>query len=611
MEERKLDDGGIDNVFGFDTEDNGKGAPNNFILAAFIAADGSKYVFSEREEVRRFIFNRVPEKSLIFCHNLAYDLANVDYPEGSVKMANYTPSGLVRAVIPARHIVFLDVGAYFKTSLAYLGRLVGKEKYTYPVEKLRGINHIAELGEEEQENLINYCLRDAEITLLTGLKLKSLAKSYGVDLTQAPTISSLAFKIFMNRFYYPNIKKFKGRVLGRSLNNWQRNIQRRGYYGGRCEIFSFGVFPESFYYDINSSFPYAMLKPVPLCFESYYSKSYGIENLDGLYGVVFAKIKAPELINGVQFLPFRNEKGKLLFPAGEWSGVYTVEEALTASKIGYEVEVIDGYFCEEAEPIFKDYILEFYKMKKQAKPESVEYDFYKCLMNSLYGKFAERRKKAILGKVTNYQTLLKSIFEKRRFAASFFSDFPTFAASAQFFKGVLESYAFYNGWISGREKNTVDFSYSVPLISAYITSYAREKLFLEGMKKPEAVLYCDTDAVVTTDKLTLPISSELGDWKEKKLDEFQPIAPKVYRIGQKLKIKGVPKNSQKEGEFWSFEKPLKLRESIRRYTSPNLWLKIFKRLCSPYDKRIVLSDGKTRPLVIKYDPPEKSICCIS
>ena len=65
------------------------------------------------------------------------------------------------------------------------------------------------------------------------------------------------------------------------------------------------------------------------------------------------------------FLPYRNQDGILLFPTGEFVGVYYSEELKYA--IGYKVIPICGYLFQKMESPLKDSIHSLFESRSNAK----------------------------------------------------------------------------------------------------------------------------------------------------------------------------------------------------------------------------------------------------
>lgn len=68
-------------------------------------------------------------------------------------------------------------------------------------------------------------------------------------------------------------------------------------------------------------------------------------DLDSMFGFIEAYVECPKTINK-PFLPYRNKENTLIFPTGEFVGVYFSEELKYARDIGYTVIPISGYLFE-------------------------------------------------------------------------------------------------------------------------------------------------------------------------------------------------------------------------------------------------------------------------
>ena len=80
--------------------------------------------------------------------------------------------------------------------------------------------------------------------------------------------------------------------------------------------------------------------------------------------------------------------GETIFPTGEWTGVYFTEELKAVEGLGYKFEILK-YWEFSREPLFFDYVNNFYEQKKNAKTPS-ERLIAKMHLNQLYGVFGRR-----------------------------------------------------------------------------------------------------------------------------------------------------------------------------------------------------------------------------
>ena len=293
-------------------------------------------------------------------------------------------------------------------------------------------------------------------------------------LTKHLTIASNTMDIFTHIFY-------KDKMTANELPI--ENVFREGYRGGRTEIFkSYGT--DLKYYDINSLYPSVMINnEYPLPIKDNFNKVFKI-NRDklGIY-----KINADIENLNIPVLPMRKDN-KLIFPIGHISGLYYTPEILKAEQMGYDISVEYGYEFKKTEPIFKGYIEHFYDIKKHS--EGSKKAIAKLMLNSLYGKFGQRREQE------NYRFIEDGTISNLNYSAVKYFD---------------------------SHSNFIH-----PEIAGMITANARVKLY-ELFEKAglNNVYYCDTDSIITDSVLST--SNELGDIKlVDKIKEFIAISPKLY-----------------------------------------------------------------------------------
>ncbi|GJV03534.1 DNA polymerase-like protein [Tanacetum coccineum] len=206
-----------------------------------------------------------------------------------------------------------------------------------------------------RDQLLEYMKQD--ILLLGGIMHTAQEiyyTHYKVDIVKKRTFSSLALEISRTAYY--------------DQRNWPIHIPnrnedtfiRRGYYGGHADSY----IPSGenlYYYDVNSLYPFVMKEyPMPGGVPVWYGNLED-RDLDGMLGFIEAYVVCPKTLKK-PFLPFRDKNGVLIFPTGEFVGVYYSEELkLEAKKSGNDA---------------LSYV-------------------YKILMNSLYGRFGINPKSTI------------------------------------------------------------------------------------------------------------------------------------------------------------------------------------------------------------------------
>lgn len=358
-----------------------------------------------------------------------------------------------------------------------------------------------------RKELVDYMKQD--IYLLGGVLQKAqgiLRDLYKVDIESKITLSSLALHIFRLRYY--DASSFPIHIPNRNEDNFIRNA----YYGGHTDVYK-PHGEDLYYYDVNSLYPFIMKEyPMPSGKPTWHG-DLEWDDLKDKLGFIEAHVVCPKTINK-PLLPYRDKKGILLFPTGEFMGTYYSEELKYAREIGYTVTLFSGYLFDKKESPFGDFVSALFNSRSKAKKEGNEAlsYVYKILMNSLYGRFGINPKSTIteICDTEEYKRLLR------------FKDF--------IFTDVLTE----NCHVVSYHSNTVNDAWDPPKnsavqLAAAITSYAR--IYMHPYTSREDSYYTDTDSVVLSKPLPeeLVSSSILGKFKlEARIREGFFLAPKAY-----------------------------------------------------------------------------------
>ena len=556
---------------------------------------------------------KLRDKTLyVFAHNIKFDYVAINYNylkslgwsktdqffvDGArfvaewIKKENTYTSKNGKQKYHYHRILFLDTMNYFKTSVKKLGQSLGlhklSEKLHMDLDKHDFLYYTKLYGWDE---LKRYNKRDVEI-LYEAMKylIQKIVIPYHTRF--AYTLPGLAFNVFRN------INDYRIRIHG---NPWLDKFEQKAYFGGRTEAFYIGIKDETFFkLDVNSLYPSVMvnnLYPTEYMYTVVNPTKEQLKKIMVTYRKGTIVYIADVLINTDKPKYPRKYNGKLIFPIGSFRGVYASPEVDLLSS---EVEKVFRVVIYRAKPIFKDYISHFYELRKEAKKnhDNVLNYFYKLLMNSLYGKFGERRTIEIRAREYDIDDVMYAVIHE--------DDGTTIR--------IVDGEAYLQ---LGKEVAPNAFV----AIAAFVTSYARALMwkFIE-IAGIENILYMDTDSLFALrrgyealKKEGLIDEYELGKLKcEGIYDGINIYAPKDYQLlikdanfgwflTEEEKHKGVPKHSKKirEGKYIT-KKFLGYREAYKRFGKPTLFQQTFvKELKRNYDKRIVFDDGNTAPLVI-------------
>lgn len=396
-------------------------------------------------------------------------------------------------------------------------------KGSIPYDEVR-LSNLASL----QKSLLDYMKQD--ILLLGGVMQKAQDiywKLYKVDIESKITVSSLALSIFRMKYY--------------DASNWPIHIPnknedsfiRRAYYGGHTDTYK--PYGENlYYYDVNSLYPFVMKEfPMPGGVPVWHGNLEGMD-LDSMLGFIEAYVVCPKTIKR-PFLPYRDKNNTLIFPTGEFVGVYYSEELKYARGLGYTVIPISGYLFERMESPFRDFVSSLFESRLEARisgNEAMAY-VYKILMNSLYGRFGINPKSTIteVCDEDRYKDLL-------RHSELIFGDM------------LSENYyivAYHSNTETGSDYWNPPKNSAVQLAAA-ITATAR--IYMYPYISREDCYYTDTDSVVLGHPLPKEeiSSSVLGKFKlEDSVLKGYFLAPKSYCYSTKdstnvIKFKGPAKN---------------------------------------------------------------------
>jgi len=305
-----------------------------------------------------------------------------------------------------------------------------------------------------------------------------------------------------------------------------QQIAYNSYHGGRFEIFRRGYYEGEVYnYDINSAYP-NQIKNLPdlrgLKWEE--TRKYHEDAVLGYYTVKIHYTEEP-LIAPIGIKP----KDKLIFPIGTFTTTITKEELDVVTDLA-DVKILFGYEAwwkeneyTEVYP-FKEEIERLYNERQRLKREGNDLEYQiKIILNSAYGKF-KQIKGGKLGNLTNF------------------------------------------------------------IYATEITARTRIQLYKATQGREECVLSYATDGIVTTEKLNLPISKNLGEWDFEQGDAIVLIMSGIY-------------------EIYKDNQPIKAR---RRGIKKKAWQDKLKDVLARLSEGSVIQHKINRPIKVKEAIAQRS-----
>ena len=346
---------------------------------------------------------------------------------------------------------------------------------------------------------------------------KSYFNNYNVDITSIVSIPSLAFKIFRLKYLTKDIP---------ILSGLHDSFIRKSYYGGATDIYK--CYAENVhYYDVNSLYPLAMCRPMPLNLIASYGTEERCKSIDinNFFGFLHVELECPSHVSR-PMLPYKLN-GRTIFPKGIFSGVYFSEELKAVLPLGYKILRIYSAREFSKEDVFTSYVNPMYNLKMVASGgHTSERWIAKLLLNSLYGLFGRRQDiiETITINKSELRLYLATSIVKTIIPVS--NDKYTILIVKNINHDMIKqlNLTFHANF---NEYNTIIKS-NVAIASA-VTAYAR--IHMIPYKLDESTVYTDTDSIFTTKPLN---SSFLGKGLGQMKDELNGCTiSKAYFLGIK------------------------------------------------------------------------------
>ena len=568
---------------------------------------------------------------------------------------SYSPFNVQISWGEDRFTQFLDNTNFHKTSLANLGESFGISKLPMPdlskdlldtvkilpeelKKELSGLDSVS-IGRLEIDNqfrllvdVIKYCTRDVEVLREAWFSLFRFSWDLA-KVTPGITVASMSKRIYQRR-WLPAFNKDHGeRFIGSLDHPLAAEAEEAAYRGGRTDVFWKGK-PKSKdglvrKYDVNSMYPSVMRARMPVQFNGLASEEDlldGLENFsDGTTGkdIYLAKVTVKIPKTGLGFIGWEGificGKG-LTFPVGTYTLWAWQPMLAIAHRQGWIVKT-HKVFKYRARAIFRDFVEDIYGLRKEAKDkgDAPKALLLKYLMNSLYGKFGQRK----FGKWERldendddyiYQKAAQEVYKNDfcRWKCAPFGDYRLL--SMDYVQTEAGIYRYSLGG-DGMGRN------SICAIAGYITTLARAKLW-DAMAyiitSGDRVFMTDTDSIFTDGALPSSwVGDELGDWGEEdsvSVDECYFDAPKHYTFGGKARIKGIRNpepntyeyNNELRFDRWQTNL-LSLKSEDRRRIDIGAFIKIIPKFVSGNNnkRRVLGKDRPTYPLVLPLKESKK------
>jgi len=552
--------------------------PKNFVFGCLYGYNTKKTFYNVEDFKKEFAKKQYKDKYL-FAHNAEFDLLTI-FGNVFTKIDNAAIFNGKFICAKYKEVTLADSMNIYPTSVAKLGELVNLPKLENTKVRSGRLTSKNITADDEK-----YCMRDCEIVYKALLEIFEMTGEVRV------TLPSLAMYDF-RRYYIDEDVMFDELV----------DEFYESYYGGRTEAFYIGKC-DAKVYDINSMYPKAMAS-VTLPDVKHLHKT-TCADVSFLMHCIFkyegmCKVTVVHKPTYFGYLPYKakiNGTVKLLFPVGEFTTTVNFNELRFAveQRVVTIKKVHSVVWANPMNNLFLDYINDNFE-KRQAAETQLEKTIYKLKMNSLYGRFGMRMKMI----TTYYEMVPYNLITKLKEDGKY-CDVKLFNSSRA------------DCFLITENTKDVNSYYSIPAISSYITSEARIFLLKNLIaNEKNNVVYCDTDSIFITGDFIGNISDKLGDFKkeEKKITEICGLKNYKYidEHGEiHIVIKGVSRGSIKKEtsrsteEIYESERYYKTIAALRQNHEAGTRYTMVKHITGNYDKRVVLNDGKTEPLICSND----------
>ncbi len=504
-------------------------------------------------------------------------------------------SGSAAIIAKIRHCkhswLFLDSFWLFRDSLKNIGKSMGMDKGEAGADpdEVGITDEEFERRKRLQRNwyatapwdeLRTYNEQDCRILWYAIDRFQTELMDLGGELQM--TIASTGMNLFRRKYLTQQIEP----------HSYVNECAVHAYAASRVEKFADSV-ENANYYDINSSFPYAMTFPAP---GEFLGSAYSLPEYDerNLF-LADCEVEVPSI--DVPPLAYRL-KSRVFFPSGKWRNWFCNIDLEQLEKEGGKILAVHEVLRFGTFEDLGAYSTDIYTRRKNTQ-DPFRRIVYKYLLNCLYGKFAEMTEKEMLLINPPNVPITREQADSMRMRQ----------------------------WLPGAWLQTTvkEVPHRLVPIATHITAIARRTLGnLLSMSRDR--YYCDTDGFAT--KELHETDSELGGLKlEKMIREGLFAGSKMYMLkgtdekGREIEIvrgKGFSRLTATrfmellEGHQIDHERMMRFKERLRHgtlkpqeatmkkrvhFVSP--WSKRFNASKHVVPKRFPYPDGSTRPWQIE------------
>jgi len=540
--------------------------------------------WTSRWEMMKYIGSHTAERGELWItgNNVYFDLQASDFylhfARWGWKLDFFYDSAMTYILIARRDrsvIKIVSLTNYLSASVKDLGEMLGNPKIQCD-PMTAGV-----------DELCVYCFRDTEIALDALLAWCRFIHDNDLgDFSLSRAGQSLA--AFRHRFMSAAILVHTEKDI--------RDLEGEAYFGGRTEAFFIGKVEGGpfIHLDVNSLYPFIMQSyELPVALLGVYA-NISVDDVASL--LIEYEVVARVAIETEEPLYAVRDGEKVIFPIGRFD-TYVCTEGMRQAIMRGHLRCIYKLAAYRSIKVFTSYVDYFYKMRTEARAcgDRVGERNAKLMMNSLYGKFGQKRPASVQRTPCDPMEYFRE---------------PGYIVETGDYVTVTRMF--------GIETVEVGLEYgpqSVVAIPAHVTEFGRMLLWsiIEGIGV-DRVLYCDTDSIIIRERdlarVKYPIDgSRLGALKtEDRYTDLEIIGAKDYRTDHTRKLKGIPASAVEVGpNIYQFPQFLRQATHLARGLSSGYLIEtVTKRVSCDYDKGYVEGDGHVTPFILPFYQLEPS-----
>lgn len=275
-------------------------------------------------------------------------------------------------------VKFWDICQFFASGLdAAAKKYLGEKKLEMKSKKFT-----LEIFEKNRKEIVEYCIRDAELTGKLGNFLLKKIDEFGLRVTALYSQASISFRFFQDN----------GGIIGipRYFKRYPDFVKTviDSYQGGKFEVQTRGYHPAMYEYDLTSAYPREIADLVNIDRADILRST--VFYPDAVYAFLRVKIKITDSVSvptGIMV------NGTRVYAIGEYFVSITKNEYLYYKEIGAEITILDGWylFVRDIEYPYRENVLKLFRLKShyKEKGDAALTLLCKLMLNGFYGKFCQ------------------------------------------------------------------------------------------------------------------------------------------------------------------------------------------------------------------------------